>query len=60
MQSTADGDDYEQLYCQNLCLFAKLFIEHKYVFYDVRGNSVGLFESVLTEELRSTASCSTC
>lgn len=25
----------EQLYCQNLCLFAKLFIEHKYMFFDV-------------------------
>jgi histone acetyltransferase MYST1 len=24
------------LYCQNLCLFAKLFIEHKYMFFDVR------------------------
>ncbi|GAA5885403.1 hypothetical protein JCM3774_000142, partial [Rhodotorula dairenensis] len=23
------------LYCQNLCLFAKLFIEHKYMFFDV-------------------------
>lgn len=24
-----------RLYCQNLCLFAKLFIDHKTVFYDV-------------------------
>ncbi|KWU45505.1 acyl-CoA N-acyltransferase, partial [Rhodotorula sp. JG-1b] len=24
-----------KLYCQNLCLFAKLFIEHKYMFFDV-------------------------
>lgn len=23
-----------QLYCQNLCLFGKLFIDHKYVFFD--------------------------
>ncbi|CEQ42544.1 SPOSA6832_04360, partial [Sporobolomyces salmonicolor] len=23
-----------KLYCQNLCLFAKLFIEHKYMFFD--------------------------
>ncbi|GAA6027436.1 hypothetical protein JCM8097_007863 [Rhodosporidiobolus ruineniae] len=26
-----------KLYCQNLCLFAKLFIEHKYMFFDVEG-----------------------
>ncbi|GAA6012893.1 hypothetical protein JCM10207_008368 [Rhodosporidiobolus poonsookiae] len=26
-----------KLYCQNLCLFAKLFIEHKYMFFDVDG-----------------------
>lgn len=25
-----------QLWCQNLCLFGKLFIDHKYVFFDVR------------------------
>ncbi|GAA6006722.1 uncharacterized protein JCM10292_003470 [Rhodotorula paludigena] len=28
-----------KLYCQNLCLFAKLFIEHKYMFFDVEGFS---------------------
>ena len=26
-----------QLYCQNLCLFGKLFIEHKYQFFDLDG-----------------------
>ncbi|KAL8279829.1 hypothetical protein RQP46_007679 [Phenoliferia psychrophenolica] len=26
-----------KLYCQNLCLFAKLFIEHKYMFFDLEG-----------------------
>ncbi|KAK4051620.1 hypothetical protein OIV83_002760 [Microbotryomycetes sp. JL201] len=31
-----DGAD-EKLYCQNLCLFGKLFIEHKYIFFDVEG-----------------------
>lgn len=28
-----DGD-VDQLYCQNLCLFSKLFIEHKTLYYD--------------------------
>ncbi|GAA5914111.1 uncharacterized protein JCM6883_005885 [Sporobolomyces salmoneus] len=36
-----------KLYCQNLCLFAKLFIEHKYMFFDVEGFSFYL----LTESL---------
>ncbi|KAM0789718.1 hypothetical protein ACM66B_006575 [Microbotryomycetes sp. NB124-2] len=27
----------DKLYCQNLCLFGKLFIEHKYIFFDVEG-----------------------
>ncbi|KAI5475310.1 histone acetyltransferase [Pseudohyphozyma bogoriensis] len=27
----------EKLYSQNLCLFSKLFIEHKYMFFDVEG-----------------------
>jgi len=31
-----DAWSVPQLYCQNLCLFAKLFIEHKYMFFDVR------------------------
>ena len=26
-----------QVYCQNLCLFGKLFIETKYIFFDVEG-----------------------
>ncbi|GAA6019715.1 hypothetical protein JCM11491_005227 [Sporobolomyces phaffii] len=36
-----------KLYCQNLCLFAKLFIEHKYMFFDVEGFSFYL----LTESM---------
>lgn len=36
-----------QLYCQNLCLFAKLFIEHKYMFFDVRPRP----NSLLTPQL---------
>lgn len=28
---------YVQLYCQNLCLFGKLFIDHKYVFFETSG-----------------------
>ncbi|BFZ60867.1 K(lysine) acetyltransferase [Saitoella coloradoensis] len=31
-----DGD-VEKLYCQNLCLFAKLFLDHKTIYYDVSG-----------------------
>ncbi|KAH9457403.1 hypothetical protein Pst134EA_021279 [Puccinia striiformis f. sp. tritici] len=27
----------EKLYCQCLCLFGKLFIDHKYIFFDVEG-----------------------
>ncbi|KAI7946938.1 hypothetical protein MJO29_011465 [Puccinia striiformis f. sp. tritici] len=27
----------EKLYCQCLCLFEKLFIDHKYIFFDVEG-----------------------
>ncbi|SCV74673.1 BQ2448_7702 [Microbotryum intermedium] len=27
----------EKLWCQNLCLFGKLFIEHKYMFFDLEG-----------------------
>ncbi|KAM0751464.1 acyl-CoA N-acyltransferase [Meredithblackwellia eburnea MCA 4105] len=27
----------QKLYCQNLCLFSKLFIEHKYMFFDLEG-----------------------
>lgn len=26
---------YEQIYCQNLCLLAKLFLDHKTLYYDV-------------------------
>lgn len=26
---------YHQIYCQNLCLLAKLFLDHKTLYYDV-------------------------
>lgn len=26
---------YPQIYCQNLCLLAKLFLDHKTLYYDV-------------------------
>ncbi|CAH7682122.1 acyl-CoA N-acyltransferase, partial [Phakopsora pachyrhizi] len=31
-----DGSEFK-LYCQCLCLFGKLFIDHKYIFFDVEG-----------------------
>ncbi|KAK9893793.1 acyl-CoA N-acyltransferase, partial [Cystobasidium minutum MCA 4210] len=31
-----DGEA-QKLYCQNLCLFGKLFIDHKYVFFETSG-----------------------
>ncbi|KAI8374329.1 acyl-CoA N-acyltransferase [Radiomyces spectabilis] len=31
-----DGRD-DKLYCQNLCLFTKLFLDHKTLYYDVEG-----------------------
>ncbi|MBW0468816.1 hypothetical protein O181_008531 [Austropuccinia psidii MF-1] len=40
-----DGSE-EKIYCQCLCLFGKLFIDHKYIFFDVQGFSF----YVLTEE----------
>ncbi|GAA5970888.1 hypothetical protein JCM11641_004495 [Rhodosporidiobolus odoratus] len=39
-----------KLYCQNLCLFAKLFIEHKYMFYDVEGFSFYLLTETMGKQ----------
>lgn len=35
--SDIDAFFIAQLYCQNLCLFGKLFIDHKYVFFETSG-----------------------
>ncbi|GAA5908901.1 hypothetical protein JCM8208_005613 [Rhodotorula glutinis] len=39
-----------KLYCQNLCLFAKLFIEHKYMFFDVEGFSFYLLTETMAKQ----------
>lgn len=35
-----DGKD-NTIYCQNLCLLAKLFLDHKTLYYDVRAPGEG-------------------
>ncbi|TNY22060.1 hypothetical protein DMC30DRAFT_173938 [Rhodotorula diobovata] len=39
-----------KLYCQNLCLFAKLFIEHKYMFFDVDGFTFYLLTETMAKQ----------
>ncbi|GAA5931675.1 hypothetical protein JCM1841_000455 [Sporobolomyces salmonicolor] len=39
-----------KLYCQNLCLFAKLFIEHKYMFFDVEGFTFYLLTETMSKQ----------
>ncbi|GAA5942451.1 uncharacterized protein JCM15063_006253 [Sporobolomyces koalae] len=39
-----------KLYCQNLCLFAKLFIEHKYMFFDVEAFSFYLLTEATAKQ----------
>ncbi|KPV73244.1 uncharacterized protein RHOBADRAFT_17020, partial [Rhodotorula graminis WP1] len=39
-----------KLYCQNLCLFAKLFIEHKYMFFDVEGFTFYLLTETMAKQ----------
>ncbi|BGP35527.1 hypothetical protein JCM10296v2_007365 [Rhodotorula toruloides] len=39
-----------KLYCQNLCLFAKLFIEHKYMFFDVEGFTFYLLTEAMSKQ----------
>jgi hypothetical protein len=34
LKSKVDGN-VSKLYCQNLCLLAKLFLDHKTLYYDV-------------------------
>ncbi|TPX52045.1 hypothetical protein SeMB42_g01680 [Synchytrium endobioticum] len=43
-----DGKD-EKLYCQNLCLLSKLFLDHKTVYYDIES----FYFYVLTESEKS-------
>lgn len=30
-----DVENFRQIYCQNLCLLSKMFLDHKSLFYDV-------------------------
>ncbi|KAI9287215.1 acyl-CoA N-acyltransferase [Umbelopsis sp. AD052] len=34
-KATDDALHYNQMYCQNLCLIAKMFLDHKTLYYDV-------------------------